>query len=351
MRSYLRETDQVLPLHLTNVLLEIAAERGIDAEAVLYGTSIQAEMLANPEARISYRELSTVVTNALQLTCDPALGLSCGRRMHIGHLGALGAALLAQPDLRSALKVLLRYHALISPAWELVLVEQDDVAILRATPTLTFRHLGFALEVMFGSLCSIGEFLTGAPLRFSKHTLSIPAPSYAARYAELSATAVSFGAERNELWLDPAELNKKLRFADALTARAAECHCAAMLSTGAVRGSVDQVTRMLRDAGPHTPSLTQVARALLTSPRQLRRELRSAGTSYQRVLDDVRKQRAIECLGGSKMTVDQVARELGFQDPRNFRRRFKLWTGCTPTGFRQQAVHLGELPSAEPAHE
>jgi AraC-like DNA-binding protein len=97
----------------------------------------------------------------------------------------------------------------------------------------------------------------------------------------------------------------------------------------------------LRDAGSQPPSLTQLARLLCTSPRQLRRELQSEGTSYRRLLDEVRKERALECMAGSSMTVDALARELGFQDARNFRRRFKLWTGCTPIEFRQARESLG----------
>jgi AraC-like DNA-binding protein len=338
---FLKDTDAVLPLHQPLVLLAITEERGIDTAAVLRGTGVAAEMLANPEARISYVQLGELVDNALRLSGDPALGIECGKRMHIGHLGILGTALLGQPDLRAALEVVLKYHGLLAPAWQITLERNAQHAVLSATPTICIRHVTFAIEVLFGCLRTIGEFLLGEPLPFLGLECAVPAPPHAARYAEISGAPVRFDAERHVTWFDAALLDRRLAFADVLTARAAERQCAANLSIRLLRGSVEQVRRLLRDAGSQPPSLTQLARLLCTSPRQLRRELQSEGTSYRRLLDEVRKERALECMAGSSMTVDALARELGFQDARNFRRRFKLWTGCTPIEFRQARESLG----------
>jgi AraC-like DNA-binding protein len=332
---FLKDTDPVLPLHEPLVLLAISSELGIEPAALLHGTGITPDMLSNPDARISHVQLGTLIDNALRLTGDPALGIECGRRMHIGHLGILGTALLGQADLASALEVMLKYHGLLAPAWQLALERSGERAVLSATPIIHIRHITFAVEVLFGCMRTVSQFLLGEALPLLELECTAPEPPHSARYAELTSAPIRFGAERNLIWFDAALLDRRLAFADPLTARAAERQCAASLSIRLLRGSVEQVRRLLRDAGAQPPSLTQLARLLCTSSRQLRRELQSSGTSYRRLLDQVRKERALACMVDSSMTVDQLARELGFQDARNFRRRFKLWTGCTPIEFRQ----------------
>jgi AraC-like DNA-binding protein len=60
------------------------------------------------------------------------------------------------------------------------------------------------------------------------------------------------------------------------------------------------------------------------------------GTSYQKLLDDVRRGHALELASGTAMTSEQMARQLGFSDVRSFRRAFVRWTGATPNGYRER---------------
>jgi AraC-like DNA-binding protein len=346
LSSFLKETEPVLPLHGVLVLLSITSERGVSQDSALQGTGIAREMLVNPSTRISYLQLSTLIDNAVRLTGDSALGVECGRRMHIGHLGILGLAMLSQADLQGAFDVLMRYSVLFAPAWELSLEREGPLAVLRTTPTIRVRRSAFAAEVLLGCLRTISTFLLGEPMRFVKHECAMPEPLYADRYRELSDAPIEFGTERNGTWFDASLLEHKLVYADPLTAQLAEHHCASQVSLKLVRGAIAQVQRLLRTRGAQTLSLTEVARELRTSPRQLRRELQAEGASYRQLLDEFRRERALECLLGSRMTVDEIARELGFQDVRHFRRRFKHWTGATPGAFREAHSNSEERAAA-----
>ncbi|WP_207217594.1 MULTISPECIES: hypothetical protein [Sorangium] len=63
------------------------------------------------------------------------------------------------------------------------------------------------------------------------------------------------------------------------------------------------ILRELSSADGGVPSLPRVARALGTTERTLRRHLEAEGTSFRRLVDDVRRERA-----GSLLRRDQRGR-------------------------------------------
>ena len=86
------------------------------------------------------------------------------------------------------------------------------------------------------------------------------------------------------------------------------------------------------------PRRDVVAERLGISTRTLDRRLKNAGISWQELLDGLRVQLAIEYLSDQELTVDKIAEKLGFSEIRAFQRRFKTWTGMTPSGYRKQPL-------------
>ncbi len=64
--------------------------------------------------------------------------------------------------------------------------------------------------------------------------------------------------------------------------------------------------------------------------------LKEAGISWQEMVDDLHLQTAIQYLSDPDLTVAEITEKLGFGEIRAFQRKFKLWTGLTPTGYRKQ---------------
>ena len=86
------------------------------------------------------------------------------------------------------------------------------------------------------------------------------------------------------------------------------------------------------------PTITTVARSLAVSVRSLQARLREEGTSYQTLLDEVRKELAQQHLKSGRHTVADVAYLLGFSEPSAFSRSFKKWTGLAPQLYRQHVA-------------
>ena len=97
-----------------------------------------------------------------------------------------------------------------------------------------------------------------------------------------------------------------------------------------------QVEARIRDLGPR-PDLRahEVAAALGTSLRTLRRRLAAESTSFQAVLDDLLREAAVEFLRHT--TVDDTARALGYADGSALRRAHRRWFGTSPRALTPRA--------------
>jgi len=97
----------------------------------------------------------------------------------------------------------------------------------------------------------------------------------------------------------------------------------------------DQVKAKIAEIFPdHPPTLHEVADALHLTERSLQRRLKDEGTTFQDLLEEVRKGLALSLLGQKKLAVNEIAYLLGYAEPSVFRRAFKRWTGQSPRGFR-----------------
>ena len=81
-------------------------------------------------------------------------------------------------------------------------------------------------------------------------------------------------------------------------------------------------------------SQESVAEALVTSLRNLQRNLKKEGVSYKELLEDVRRELAAHYMEQSEMSINEITFLLGFSEPANFSRAFKRWTGVCPSEFR-----------------
>ena len=137
-----------------------------------------------------------------------------------------------------------------------------------------------------------------------------------------------------------AELDRPLSRRDARTLALAEAGLPRRRRAAATRAGLRQdvrvlMTQRLADGAP----MAAVAGALGVSERTLRRRLAAEGTSYQRLLDEVREALAIELLSRrSSLPLDVVAARLGYAGPTALIHAFRRWTGQTPRGWAAQRV-------------
>lgn len=341
MKKFFTHTDPVVPIHHPRVLLETAAAQGADRLALLEDVGITEESLESPDARISYVQFAMLVRNALVLTGNPALGLDFGRNVHFSHMGVLGLAVMSSPNARAAFEMGLRHYRALAPAWDLELRVEGGRGRFIAREAIPLQpFLAFATEALLAAIDAMARSLLHRELPIWKLSLAYPKPAYAERYGTLVSAPIFYDRPVTESEFDPAILDLPIAGADPATAKLAEQLAAITVTPSvSVEGLVAQVRRALGSAnGRPPPDLEELARALQTSARSLRRGLQRMGTSYQELLDEARRARAEEWVRATDLTMDQMAAQLGFSDVRSFRRAFKRWTGLTPNAFREGAT-------------
>ena len=83
------------------------------------------------------------------------------------------------------------------------------------------------------------------------------------------------------------------------------------------------------------PMIERVARRLIVSVRTLQRRLQEGGTSYTKLVDEVRFKSACRLLDAPRTSITDVAAAVGYADPSSFSRSFARWSGMQPKAYRR----------------
>lgn len=102
---------------------------------------------------------------------------------------------------------------------------------------------------------------------------------------------------------------------------------------------VRRLVRTIEDALPRPPAVAALADAFAMSPRTLSRRVRDAtGRGPSALIQAVRLERARRLIETTRMSIEQVAAAVGYEDATALRRLMRRRTGATPTRFRAQAA-------------
>lgn len=322
------------------LLTRLGAEHGVAAQAVLAGTGLGEEDLVQPGAEVTGRQELRVVRNLVAATGDPHdLGLQAGSRYHLTTYGIWGFALISSPTLRNALAVGLRYFDLTFAFTALTSAEEDGELLLRldsAGVPAEVRRFVVARDT--AALRTAQRELLGPapPLRVE---LALPAPPDLRPWRRTFGVRPVFDAPLTQVVLPAELLDLPLPQADEHTAAMAEQQCRDLLTRRQARVGLSGRVRdaVLRSPGA-VPSVDGAAAALHLSARTLRRRLAEEGTSYRGLVDEVRETLAEELLRTGGLTVEEVARRLGYAETASFTHAFTRWKGVSPRRYAQRTT-------------
>jgi AraC-like DNA-binding protein len=336
MLAPLRHTAD-LPVNLLRSLADLIAQLGLDPSRLCMGLGFNVADLGNPQSRVSIRQACLMIKRALEMTKgrDRGLGLDMSATESITAMGLVGYAMLTSATLGSAIALGIDLQKQTGALLSFEHIESPGHITLQATfPFHEPEILTFLVEEAFGMLLNIARSLAGPTFTPSLIELSYPRPAYADHYEHLFRCPVHFDRKSNLFVCANHWANTPIATHDALSNR----QVVELLEMSADRGGelefIESVERILRRDLRTPLSLSAVASQLCMSDRTLRRRLAQNDISYQAILDELRKQRALSLLGNVHLTLDEVAYEVGFSDAQNFRKAFKRWTGHGPRQTR-----------------
>ena len=86
-------------------------------------------------------------------------------------------------------------------------------------------------------------------------------------------------------------------------------------------------------------TIEDVCYELSMSKRTLQRRLKEEETTFQKQLNYTRELLAKNYLKNTKLSSEDIAYLLGYQDVNSFFRGFSIWTGKTVTEYKQENVY------------
>ena len=321
------------------LLLEILKERGLPHEQACRDSGIAAHVLAKPDARVTPTQWTRLALNLVRLTGEPGMGIEFGLRMRPSAHGFLGYAAMTAPTLRAGIGLTIKYFRTRLRHYRVHLAEEGERAVLDLTAVHPIPVLrGFFFEGILVGLAQlagplIGESYTGeAELWFDW-----PEPEYFSRYRHRLPRA-RFSQAATQLRFPAAYLERRLVLSDDSAHRQALTQVEREDAT-VKQDEGDIVARVRAELVPTRSgylTLEQLAEHLCMSVRTLRRKLMTQETGYQPLLDEARQRDARRLLEASALNLEAISAQLGFQNPANFTRAFKQWTGSTPSAHRRE---------------
>lgn len=329
--------------------LASARVRRVDVDRALAAAGIATDELTNPEARIRGARFERLLNELVRRSDDPLFGLHTSEHVQPGSYNVMGYIAMSAGTVGEALSKVSRYEKLVGDMGTTETRLHDEHSEIlwhcRYPRQPARRHL---IENVFGSWLHYTRWLTGdLKLAPGEVWFEHPGPRFLHQqreYERVFRCPVRFSRPYSALIGPRRLLDYPLRQPDPTLLSTLEAHAARQLEALGIATSLGQrVRQCLEEAlgGGRLPDRDQVARALRLNTRTLHRRLAAEGTGWQRILDDVRLERAKQHLRDSDCPQGEIAEDLGYADIRCFQRSFKRRTGQTPGQWRRAPRDAG----------
>jgi AraC-like DNA-binding protein len=324
-----------------NALVRTLQSRGLDTAALLRRAGLEPAMLQDPNGRVPVRSMSRLWALAVEESGDPCLGLKAAAFIQPATFHGLGMALLASQNLGDALQRSARFSRIVSSAADITIERTPrglkQVMRWRAEVPLVEA----AIDLIMASTLKMGMLLLGmdeqAPRPLELRLQRSATPAMRAEFEAYFGCPIWFEDQENSLLVPQEWIERPLPMANPQLARQNDLVVMEYLSRFDGARLAEKVRAELISRLPAgEPPRGEVATALHLSEKTLQRRLKDEDTSYQQVLDEVRRELAQQYLREGPISVCEVTFRLGFSDQSSFTRAFRRWTGQTPGEFRSQ---------------
>ncbi len=310
--------------------LESVRVRGMDTAALMAKIGLP-ETVTEPVTNVEYGRLWWLIAETIN---DEFFGL-VARPMRPGSFNLLCHAVLHAGTLERALRRALQFLNVVldDPRGELRI--RDGMAHVVLTdaghPRPAFAYRAYWL-ILMGVVC----WLIGRRIPLRTLDFACPAPVHRQDYHKFFGAPVLFDQPVTRLVFSSSYLSLPIIRSDVALDSFLREAPANILIRYRHDNDLSARVRAQLNALPITdwPSFEELAKGLGMSVPTLRRRLRGEGQSFGTIKDELRFVIAERLLQESRLSVAEVAAELGYSEPSAFYRAFHKWMGQSPGRFR-----------------
>jgi AraC-like DNA-binding protein len=322
--------------HCRMFLRELRA-RGINPQRQLALLGISHFEHDEVACSISVAQFSAFLRLVEQLSGDPDIGLHAGQQIRTQDVDLIELLMRRTPDACSAYENYAQSGGTIQEPLDLEVTLFGGMLICRrsmpgvpASRTLSDYFLARTITLMRQVL---------GPVEPLEVRVTYARPPAISEQTRLLGTRLRFG-EREDALLFPVEiLFRGIPNRDPVTAEILLGHLKE-LSEARASCALDLAERTRQVISAQLQhgqaSVREVAVLLKLSERTFRRRLRLHGTSFQGLLDEVRREQALYYFCSTSCTASEVSGRLGFNGAPAFYRAFRRWTGVSLREYRAE---------------
>jgi AraC-like DNA-binding protein len=317
-------------------IVPLLRERGFEPAKLLAHFSLDPHTLDHADNRIRYHTVGRLLKYCAEVTSCAHFGLLVGQQNNVLLLGTLGELMLCSPTVHLALRsLILNTHLQTRGGVPTYRVEGDSAILGYAIYQRGMLGTAQVNDLVMAYEFNILRALGGARWYPQEVSFSHAKPADIRPYRKFFRAPLRFDADRSEIRFDKTWLDNPLPGHDADL----HSHLQRELATELMLEPDDyaeQVQRALRTTIPSGRGSETVIAELMSLPvRTLRWRLARQGTSFKKLIEQVRYEIARQLLLDTQMNTAEIAESLNYADASSFTRAFRRWTDAPPATWRE----------------
>lgn len=332
------ETTSGTTIASYTLAIQMALEaNGYDASDIFEAAGLKRAPGQDPMERLTTAQVAALFRESVKRSKNPAFGLTVGRFLHPSCTHALGYALLASASLRDACQRLVNYFRIASSQAVYHIEEYED----RFCLVLEVTADGLAYETIDAwNAFIIRVFQMIYRPDFTPLSVKLARPrleGYEEAYTRSFRVPVTFDAPYCEICIDPSLVDISLLGGNREIVSEHDKILQSYLAELDMEDIENRVSKIILQILPSENCTKQhVAAELAMSTSLLQQKLAKKHTTFQQLLNKVRKSLAMDYMEQSRVSITEMGFLLGFSDTSSFTRAFRRWTGKSPRDYRRE---------------
>ncbi|MEU6040637.1 AraC family transcriptional regulator [Actinomadura sp. NPDC047616] len=320
-----------------NAYIEVSRSLGIDPQALMKGVGLDPVGLAVQDRWVPGAAVAKLLELSAAASRREDFGLLLAERRRFSNLGPISLVIREEPDVRSALELLVRHQHMYNEMLHSRLSEVGGLATLKVT-----LEPGDAMPVRQGVELAVAAFQQVLRIFLGNRWQPVSvcfmhgAPTDLRTHRRVFGPVVEFDREFNGIVFYADDLNVANPVSDPLLRTYARQYfeSIAVSRDTTVLDRVRDLIEVLLPTG--RCSIEQVASSLGVDRRTVHRHLSASGETFSSLLNATRVRLAEQLVPNQRHSLTEISGMLGFSAPSAFSRWFSERFGCSPRQWRLQ---------------
>lgn len=321
------------------MIMHYVHESGLNPEQIYLEVGFDPSIFKKPEARIPVDQFIAILNAIIKNSNDPNLGLHMGEYVSKFQLNILQMLMLNAPTIGDAIDKLIQYFNLLTNFITPLLSKTKDHA------SLTFQYNSNEYELTRHSNEGVLSAYAAALGRISEDRIKFDSvyfthsrPEKISEHERIFKAPIFFEQPKNKIIFEVKYLTSPIFLSNKSILNTLEK--LALNLQGKIfnyKPWSKQVSQLIIESlNAGGADIESAARKLAVCPRTLQHRLKIEGTTYKKLLDNIRKEKALFLLEKEDIPIGEIAFVLGYSEQSVFARAFRRWVGSTPNEYRSQ---------------